>query len=99
MEIIKKEDGDRTILALVGRLDTNTSVQLEDCANELFSAGKNHILVDMDECEFVSSAGLRIIVAMQKHVMSNGSLAFCNVKTEVMDVFDMTGFSKLLTFE
>ena len=99
MDINKREDGDRIVLALVGRLDTNTSPQLEECATDLFDSGSFNILVDMAECDFVSSAGLRVIVAMQKHVMGKGSLAFANVKPDIMDVFDMTGFSKLLTFE
>ena len=99
MEITTREEGNRTVVTLVGRLDTNTSPQLEECANDLFEHGKNNILVDMEKCDFVSSAGLRVIVAMQKHVMTDGSLAFANVQPDVMDVFDMTGFAKLLTFE
>lgn len=99
MELTTREEGKRTVITLVGRLDTNTSPQLEELANELFATGKNNILVDLAACDFVSSAGLRVIVAMQKRVVNSGSLAFCSVKPEVMDVFDMTGFSKLLTFE
>lgn len=99
MEIIRGEEGNRVLVELVGRLDTNTSPELEKFANDLFEAGENDILVDMAKCDFVSSAGLRVIVAMQKHVMTNGSLAFRNVSPDVMDVFEMTGFAKLLTFE
>lgn len=99
MEIIVSEDGAKTIVELIGRLDTNTSPQLEEQANILFDNGKNDIVVDMAQCEFVSSAGLRVIVSMQKHVMGGGSLIFKGVQPDVMDVFDMTGFSKLLTFE
>ena len=70
-----------------------------DVANELFENGKLDIIVDMTECDFVSSAGLRVIVAMQKRVVNNGSLVFRGVQSDVMDVFEMTGFSKILTFE
>ncbi len=99
MEITSREEGNRTVVTLVGRLDTNTSPQLEQFAADLFENGKNNILVDMEKCDFVSSAGLRVIVAMQKRVMNSGSLAFCGVQPDVMDVFEMTGFAKLLTFE
>ena len=99
MDIKIIEDGKPTVFALVGRLDTNTSPQLEEFANELFENGKLDIIVDMTECDFVSSAGLRVIVAMQKHATVGGSLVFRNVRSDVMDVFDMTGFNKILTFE
>lgn len=99
MDINIREEDNRTLVELVGRLDTNTSPQLEQAANELFESGKNELIVDLAKCDFVSSAGLRVIVAMQKRVMTGGSLVFRNVQPEVMDVFDMTGFAKLLTFE
>ena len=99
MEIKINEVDGTTILSLIGRLDTNTSPDLEKCAGELFESGKNDIAVDMEACEFVSSAGLRVIVAMQKRLVNNGKLVFRNVRPEVMDVFEMTGFSKILTFE
>lgn len=99
MEIVLIEEGKPTVFALEGRLDTNTSPQLEAYANELFEKGVVDLRVDMSKCEFVSSAGLRVIVAMQKHVVNNGSLVFVNVVPDVMDVFDMTGFNKILTFE
>ena len=99
MELTTREEGNRTLVILEGRLDTNTSPQLEELAGQLFESGKNDLIVDLGACDFVSSAGLRVIVAMQKHVVNNGSLAFRNVQQEVMDVFEMTGFSKLLTFE
>ena len=99
MELSAREEGSRTLVVIEGRLDTNTAPQLEEFANDLFSNGKNEIVVDMAACDFVSSAGLRVIVAMQKRVVNSGSLAFRNVQPDVMDVFDMTGFSKLLTFE
>ena len=99
MELSAREEGNRTLVVLEGRLDTNTAPQLEEFANKLFEDGKNEIVVDMSACDFVSSAGLRVIVAMQKRVVNNGSLAFRGVQADVMDVFEMTGFSKLLTFE
>ena len=99
MEIKVLDEGTPTVFALVGRLDTNTSPQLEEFAGTLFDAGKLDLVVDMSSCDFVSSAGLRVIVAMQKRAATGGSLVFRNVQAEVMEVFDMTGFNKILTFE
>ena len=99
MDITLLEEGTTTVIQLKGRLDTMTSPQLEECAGDLYAKGVKDIIVDMSSCDFVSSAGLRVIVAMQKRaVSSSGSLVFRGVQPEVMDVFDMTGFSKILTF-
>lgn len=97
MDIIVREEGSPTVIALVGRLDTNTSPQLERFSADLASRGVNDLVVDMSECEFVSSAGLRVIVAMQKRAIVEGSLAFRGVQPEVADVFSMTGFDRILT--
>ena len=99
MEIKVLDEGKPYVMALVGRLDTNTSPQLEEFAKGLYDAGTTDIVVDMSECVFVSSAGLRVIVAMQKRAATGGSLVFRSVLPEVMDVFQMTGFDNILTFE
>lgn len=99
MEIKVLDEGKPYAIAIVGRLDTNTAPQLEEYANGLYEKSINDIAIDMKECDFVSSAGLRVIVAMQKHATTSGSLVFCNVRSEVMEVFEMTGFDKILTFE
>lgn len=99
MEIKVVDEGKPYVFALCGRLDTNTSPQLEAFAGELYEKGISDIAVDMAACDFVSSAGLRVIVAMQKRAATGGSLVFKNVQAEVMDVFEMTGFNKILTFE
>ena len=99
MEIVAKQEGIPFVFALVGRLDTNTSPQLEEYAAVLAGKGVNEIVVEMEKCDFVSSAGLRVIVAMQKRAAVSGSLVFRNVVPEVMDVFEMTGFDKILTLE
>jgi len=99
MEIVVKQEGTPFIFALVGRLDTNTSPQLDEYATQLASKSITDIVVDMADCDFVSSAGLRVIVAMQKRAAKGGSLVFRNVVSDVMDVFQMTGFDKILTIE
>ena len=99
MDIIVKDEGAPYVIALQGRLDTNTSPVLEEFVGGLYDKGVGDIAVDMAECDFVSSAGLRVIVAMQKHAAAGGSLVFRNVQSEVMDVFQMTGFDSILTIE
>ena len=99
MEIKVVDEGKPYVIALEGRLDTNTSPQLEEFAGGLYNKNVNDIVVDMAACDFVSSAGLRVIVAMQKRAATGGSLVFRNVQPEVMEVFDMTGFNRILTFE
>lgn len=98
MEIKVLDEGKPYVIALQGRLDTNTSPRLEEFANGLFGKGVFDLVIDMSACDFVSSAGLRVIVAMQKRVVNTGSLVFRGVTSDVMDVFNMTGFSKILTF-
>lgn len=99
MEIVTIQEGTPYVFALEGRLDTNTSPQLEEFAGQLYDQGINDIIVDMEKCEFVSSAGLRVIVAMQKRATVGGSLVFRSIVPEVREVFEMTGFDKILTFE
>ena len=99
MEIKVIDEGSPYVIALEGRLDTVTAPQLEEFATGLSEKEIQDIAVDMSACDFVSSAGLRVIVAMQKRAATNGSLVFRNVIPDVMDVFNMTGFDKILTFE
>ena len=99
MDIKIIEDANPMVFALIGRLDTNTSPQLEKFALDQYEQGHIDLVVDMAKCEFVSSAGLRVIVAMQKRATVNGSLVFKNVVSDVMDVFNMTGFNRILTIE
>ena len=99
MEIKVIDEGKPYVIALEGRLDTNTAPQLEEFANGLYDKNVNDIVVDMSACDFVSSAGLRVIVAMQKRAATGGTLVFRGLVPEVMEVFQMTGFDKILTFE
>ena len=99
MEIKVLDEGKPYVIAIEGRLDTNTSPQLEEFAGGLYERNVSDIVVDMSACDFVSSAGLRVIVAMQKRAVAGGSLVFRGVVPEVMEVFQMTGFEKILTFE
>ena len=85
--------------ALRGRLDTNTSQQLEQHIARLHDDDLGDVQVDMSECEFVSSAGLRAVMALHKKVCSaGGRLVFQKVTPEVRTIFEVIGFDKVLTF-
>ncbi len=98
MTIEKKLDGSVLDIALQGRLDTTTSPQLE---NELKTAldGVTELIFDLAGLEYISSAGLRVLLSAQKTMNKQGSMTIRNVNSDVMDVFDVTGFVDILNIE
>lgn len=98
MEIIKKQNGTALNVALSGRLDTTTAPQAEV---ELKAAmeGITELTFDFKDLEYVSSAGLRVLLAAQKTMNRQGKMSLRNVRAEIMEVFDITGFSDILTIE
>ena len=99
VEITVTEENGKKLVELVGRLDPKTAPLLEAEAGKIYESELPDVIVDMAKCDFVSSAGLRVIVAMQKRAAAGASLVFRNVRDDVMDVFEMTGFTSILTFE
>jgi len=93
---IKKEDK-KLEIALEGRLDTNTSVELEDKIQEL--EGTEELILDFEKLYYISSAGLRVLLSMQKLMNKQGSMKIINATNTVKDVFDVTGFSDILNIE
>lgn len=98
MEIIKNTNGSELNIALEGRLDTNTAPQLE---NEIKSSidGISAFTLDFSKLEYISSAGLRVLLAAQKTMNTQGSMKITNVNETIMEVFEITGFSDILTIE
>lgn len=94
---IRQEQHDRfRILALKGRLDTETAADVELAFEDLLQAGDRHFLVDLAGIGYVSSAGLRVLLAVAKKLEGdNGSLRLCALTPAVRQVFDVAGFSKL----
>lgn len=97
MSVSVSREGAVAVLTLSGRLDTNSSPKLEAQAKQLYEQGSVDIVIDMAECDYVSSAGLRVIVSMQKRSMVQGSLVFRHVGPEVAEIFRATGFDGILT--
>ncbi len=95
MNIEKKLDGGKLSLKVIGRLDTNTSPELEA---EMTLDGVNEILFDLSELEYVSSAGLRVFLTAQKAMMAcGGQMTIANPNATVKGVFDITGCSDIFT--
>ena len=98
MTIEIKKNGQETIIEIEGRLDTITAPSLDKTINEDVADAKNLVL-DLKSMEYISSAGLRVLLAAQKKMQKIGSMKLINVCEEVMDVFEMTGFADILVIE
>ena len=98
MEILKKRDGDTLKIALEGRLDTSTAPSLEEALKKELS-GVADLEFDFEKLEYISSAGLRVLLSTQKIMNTQGTMKLKNVCPEIMEVFDITGFSEILTIE
>lgn len=99
MEIKRITTDEKETLQLSGRLDTSTAPQLQDFLLPLFDSAKQ-IELDFNELNYVSSAGLRVLLLGEKTSRSKSvSMTLVNVSQEVMDVFNMTGFNTLLNIK
>lgn len=98
MTINKTEEGSTLILALEGRLDTTTAPELETKIKESLD-GVEKLILDMEELVYLSSAGLRVILGAQKKMNRQGSMAVRYVNDTIMEVFEVTGFTDILTIE
>ena len=98
MTIEIKKSAEATILEIIGRLDTMTASSLDKTINEDIGEVQNLVL-DLKGLEYISSAGLRVILGAQKKMQKIGSMKVTNVCAEVMEVFEMTGFADILVIE
>ncbi|HAN43540.1 MAG TPA: anti-sigma factor antagonist [Sphaerochaeta sp.] len=96
MTIDKKLNGSKLTIAVGGRLDTTTSPELEA---QLDLNGITDLTFDMKELDYVSSAGLRLLLKAQKQMNTQGDMRLVNVNDIVMEVFEVTGFSSILKVE
>ena len=98
MDINKTVDGTTVTLAVSGRLDTTTSPELEAAVDECISACKL-LVFDFANLDFISSAGLRVLLKAQKIMNKQGSMLVKNSNDVVLEVFEVTGFIDILTVE
>ena len=95
MTIEIKKNATETIIEIVGRLDTITAPALDKTISEDLGDTKNLVL-DVKGMEYISSAGLRVLLSAQKKMQKIGTMKVVNVCAEVMEVFEMTGFADIL---
>ena len=98
MTIEIKKNENETVIEIVGRLDTITAPALDKTINDDIGDAKNLVL-DVKGMEYISSAGLRVLLSAQKKMQKIGSMKVINVCEEVMEVFEMTGFADILVIE
>ena len=98
MTIEIKKNADELVLEITGRLDTITAPALDKTINENLGEIKSLIL-DFKNLEYISSAGLRILLSTQKKLQQKGTMKLKNVREEVMEIFEITGFADILTVE
>ena len=98
MTIEKKINGEAVTLIVSGRLDTQTAPELENELDAVLT-GLKELTFDMTNLEYVSSAGLRVILKAQKAMNMQGSMKLTGVNDSIMEVFDITGFLDILTIE
>ena len=96
MTITKNEAGGALRIALTGRLDTNTAPQLETELKASLS-GVTELDLDFSGLEYISSAGLRVLLAAQKAMNKQGKMTLRNVSESIMEVFEITGFVDILS--
>lgn len=98
MTITKTQNGNSLTLALDGRLDTTTAPQLEaELKNSI--DGIDTLLFDFEKLEYISSAGLRVLLSAQKVMNKQGKMVVRHVNETIAEVFEVTGFSDILTIE
>lgn len=98
MTINVEKNNETVVLKIEGRLDTVTAPQLESEIAAL-SADVKSLVLDMEQLEYVSSAGLRVILSAQKKMSKVGNMKLVSVGEAVMEVFEITGFADILTIE
>ena len=97
MTITKTIENNKAILSVEGWLDTNSAPELGREIEALSDI--ESLILDFDKLEYISSAGLRILLSTQKMMNKQGSMVIKNVNEDVMDIFNITGFIDILTIE
>ena len=95
MTIQKQLEGKTLTVTLEGRLDTITAPDLEKELTDL--TGVEHLVLDFEKIGYISSAGLRVLLALQKRMSKQGDMCLCKVAPMVMEVLEMSGFVDILT--
>lgn len=98
MNITKTVNESTLNIALEGRMDTTTAPQFDEELKDSIG-GCKELIIDFEKLEYLSSAGLRVLLATQKTMNKQGKMIIRNVNEPIMEVFEMTGFVDILTIE
>lgn len=98
MTINKTNAGSKLTISLEGRLDTSTAPQLEAEVKTSLD-GISELIFNFEKLEYISSAGLRVLLSAQKTMNSKGTMIIKNANESINEVFEITGFSDILTIE
>ena len=98
LNISKEIENTRAVLTLEGRLDTVTAPEMESVVVEILP-GLTELILDFEKLEYISSAGLRVLLYAQKEMNRQGKMKLCHVNETIMEIFEVTGFSDILTIE
>ena len=97
MEITVRDEGDTKVVVLNGKLDTNTSLTAEGEINTLLDAGAGKLLINFEQVSYISSSGLRLLLATAKKLKgTGGDLKVCSLNEMATEVFEVSGFSSIL---
>ena len=98
MNIEPKKDGGKLEVKVSGRLDTTTAPELDEYLKQSLE-GVDELIIDFSDLEYISSAGLRVLLSAQKTMNTQGSMTVKGVNDIVMEIFDVTGFTDILNIE
>ena len=98
MIVDKQLTGNKLEVAVTGRVDTTTAPQLEEEIKESLD-GVTELIIDFSGVEYISSAGLRVLLSCQKTMNAQGTMVMTGVRESVMEIFEVTGFSDILTIQ
>ena len=98
LNINKNLNGETLTVTLEGRLDTTTAPQLEESLRKSMD-GIKELILDFQDLEYISSAGLRVLLSAQKNMAKQGSMKLIHVSDVIMEIFEVTGFVDILTIE
>ncbi len=98
MNVNKKIEDNVFIVSVEGRLDTNTSPELEEELKDELNQDINSLIFNFENLQYISSAGLRLLISTQKKLKANNkTMKITNVNDVVMEIFEMSGFNKILS--
>jgi anti-sigma B factor antagonist len=97
MDVTIRDEGDTKIVMLQGKLDTNSTPNAESEINSLLDGGVNKLLINFEQLSYISSAGLRLLLATAKRLQgSGGDLRVCSLNEMATEVFELSGFTAII---